>query len=78
MQYSLKNYRNNFKNQKKAQEILSKYEAQGFSIYARAAQNVRKTVKHQHTHLIILNYDRRIRWLFNVTNKILWWRNFSK
>ena len=59
-------------------EILSKYEARGFSIYARAAQNVRKTVKHQHTHLIILNYDRRIYWLFNITNKILWWRNFSK
>ena len=59
-------------------EILSKYEARGFSIYARAAQNVRKTVKHQHTHLIILNYNRRVRWLFNIANKILWWRNFSK
>ena len=59
-------------------EILSKYEAQGFSIYARAAQNARKTVKHQHTHLIILDYDRRVNLLFNITNKILWWRNFSK
>ena len=59
-------------------EILSKYEAKGFSIYARAAQNVRKTVKHQHTHLIILDYDRRVKWLFNIANKILWWRNFSK
>ena len=59
-------------------EILSKYEAQGFSIYARAAQNVRKTVKHQHTHLITLNYNRRVNWLFNIANKILWWSNFSK
>ena len=59
-------------------EILSKYEALGFSIYARAAQNVRKTVKHQHTHLITLNYDRRVNWLFNIANKILWWSNFSK
>ena len=59
-------------------KILSKYEAQGFSIYARAAQNVRKTVKHQHTHLITLNYDRRVNWLFNIANKILWWSNFSK
>ena len=59
-------------------EILSKYEAMGFSIYARAAQNVRKTVKHQHTHLITLNYDRRVNWLFNIANKILWWSNFSK
>ena len=52
-------------------EILSKYEAQGFSIYARAAQNVQKTVKHQHTHLIILNYDRRVKWLYNIDNKNL-------
>ena len=37
-----------------------------------------KTVKHQHTHLIILDYDRRVNWLFNIANKILWWRNFSK
>lgn len=32
--------------------ILAEFEANGYSIYARAAQNKRKSVVHQHTHLI--------------------------
>lgn len=33
-------------------DILAEWEAKGFSIYARAAQNTHKSVPHQHTHLI--------------------------
>jgi diadenosine tetraphosphate (Ap4A) HIT family hydrolase len=32
--------------------ILGEYESAGYSIYARAAQNIAKSVQHQHTHLI--------------------------
>lgn len=59
-------------------EILAKYESKGFSIYSRAPQSLRKTVKHQHTHLIVLDHKKRVRWLFNIAGKILWWRSFSK
>lgn len=55
-------------------KILSDYESRGFSIYSRADQNPRKTVKHQHTHLIMLNHDKRIYLLFNIASKFLWWR----
>lgn len=33
-------------------KILAEFESKGFSIYARATQNERKSVPHQHTHLI--------------------------
>ncbi len=33
-------------------ELLAQYESSGYSIYLRAAQSGRKTVAHQHTHLI--------------------------
>lgn len=33
-------------------DVLAEWEAKGFSIYARASQNKRKSVVHQHTHLI--------------------------
>ena len=33
-------------------DLLAIYEAKGYSIYLRAAQNTRKSVTHQHTHLI--------------------------
>ena len=33
-------------------ELLAKYEAQGYNIYARTADNTLKTIPHQHTHLI--------------------------
>jgi diadenosine tetraphosphate (Ap4A) HIT family hydrolase len=32
--------------------VMSRYESEGYSIYARAPQNQTKTVVHQHTHLI--------------------------
>ena len=54
--------------------ILAKYEKMGYSIYARAPQNKRKTVSHEHTHLIMLNYDKPVEWLFNVKSKILWYK----
>jgi diadenosine tetraphosphate (Ap4A) HIT family hydrolase len=33
-------------------DLLASYESRGYSIYSRAAQSGRKTVVHQHTHLI--------------------------
>ncbi len=33
-------------------DFIGKYEADGYSIYARPPQSVTKTVPHQHTHLI--------------------------
>lgn len=36
-------------------KLLAKYEKQGFSIYARAADNAMKSIAHQHTHLIKLD-----------------------
>lgn len=33
-------------------DLIAEYEAKGYSIYSRAAQNGRKSVVHQHTHLI--------------------------
>lgn len=33
-------------------EYISKYEEQGYSVYARPPQSVTKTITHQHTHLI--------------------------
>lgn len=40
-------------------DTLAKYEKKGYSIYARTAVSVRKTVVHQHTHLI--KTDNRVR-----------------
>ena len=54
------------------QKILAKYEAKGFSIYARAPKNKSKTVMHQHTHLI-LHSNRRLKWLISKQGKFLWW-----
>lgn len=34
--------------------IMSDYEAKGYNVYARASGSVRKSVAHQHTHLIKL------------------------
>ena len=54
------------------QKILAKYEAKGFSIYARAPKNKSKTVMHQHTHLII-HSNQRLKWLISKRGKFLWW-----
>lgn len=35
-------------------ELLAEYETDGYSIYARAPQNITKSVAHQHTHLVKL------------------------
>lgn len=35
-------------------DIIGKYEAQGYSVYARGVGSVNRSVKHQHTHLIKL------------------------
>lgn len=33
-------------------ELMSKYEIKGYNVYARAPGSIRKTIIHQHTHLI--------------------------
>ena len=53
--------------------LLAKYEAAGYSIYARSPQNKRKTVSHEHTHLLLLDYKRPIRRLVNIKSKFLWY-----
>ena len=53
--------------------LLAKYEAAGYSIYARSPQNKRKTVPHEHTHLLLLDYDLPIKRLLNIKSKFLWY-----
>jgi diadenosine tetraphosphate (Ap4A) HIT family hydrolase len=36
-------------------ELVSSYESRGYSVYSRAQNSTRKTVAHQHTHLIKLD-----------------------
>ena len=33
-------------------DLLTKYETSGYNVYARAPGSIRKTIHHQHTHLI--------------------------
>lgn len=40
-------------------EQLSRFEAQGYSLYARSPGNVTKSVVHQHMHLIKVNNKRK-------------------
>lgn len=56
-------------------EIVSKYEKIGYNVYSRAPQSKRKTVRHQHTHLILPNHKRFVRRLYNVYGKILEWKS---
>ena len=37
--------------------LLSKYEGDGFNVYARSAQNIHRSQAHQHTHLIRLSTE---------------------
>ena len=46
-------------------EAMTEYEAQGYSLYARAPENSSKTVVHQHTHLIKID-NKRKRWLLHI------------
>jgi ATP adenylyltransferase len=39
--------------------VLQKYESMGYSIYSRAAENVTKSIAHQHTHFIKLDNQRK-------------------
>ena len=40
-------------------KIIGEYEHQGYSLYARAPQNIAKSVLHQHSHLIKLGSQRK-------------------
>jgi ATP adenylyltransferase len=46
-------------------KLISEYEAKGYSLYSRAADNITKSVAHQHTHLIKLE-PRRKKFLFYI------------
>jgi ATP adenylyltransferase len=53
-------------------ELLGKYEATGYSIYARATQSKSRSITHQHTHLIKL--DSKIkRVMFHVHRPYIFW-----
>lgn len=47
------------KERKTFMELVAEYESQGYSLYARAPQNIIKSVVHQHTHLIKLGQKRK-------------------
>lgn len=47
------------KEAKQYMEVLQEYEAQGYSIYSRAAENITKSVAHLHTHFIKLDNKRK-------------------
>lgn len=40
-------------------KVLQQYESKGYSIYSRAAENVTKSIPHQHTHFIKLDNKRK-------------------
>lgn len=50
---------------KEWQDLLSKYESLGYSLYTRSPDNPTKSVAHHHTHFIKLNKKRRS-WLLYV------------
>lgn len=39
-----------------AMKICAKYEAKGYNVYARSSGSVRRSVSHQHTHLIKIDH----------------------
>lgn len=51
---------------------LALFESDGYSIYARAPENITKSVSHQHTHLIQLN-NKRKKILFYARKPHLMW-----
>lgn len=54
--------------------LVSKYEADGYSLYARSPGNATKTITHQHMHLMQID-NRRKKWLFFLRKPhILWTR----
>jgi ATP adenylyltransferase len=55
-------------------KLLGRYEADGFSIYARAQTVITKSVPHQHTHLIRLNDKQKRFILYSKKPYVLWYR----
>lgn len=45
--------------------LLARYEAVGYSLYARAPQSTAKSIPHQHTHLIKMN-DKKVKALLYI------------
>jgi diadenosine tetraphosphate (Ap4A) HIT family hydrolase len=43
--------------------LVGEYEAQGYSIYSRGSGQVNRSVKHQHTHLLMLD-DKKPKFIF--------------
>lgn len=56
-------------------QILADYESKGYAFYARAPLSKRKSVRHQHTHLILPNFSKRVNFIINLAGKFLWWSN---
>ncbi len=54
-------------------KILAYYETKGFSFYARDPKNKQKTVKHQHTHLLKMDFSKKVNWVINWCGKFMWW-----
>jgi diadenosine tetraphosphate (Ap4A) HIT family hydrolase len=55
-------------------QLLAKYEAEGYSFYARASTNKAKSVAHQHTHLLKLGNKQKHIYFFMRSPYILWYR----
>ncbi len=46
-------------------DLMCKYEAKNYNVYARAVKSKQRSVEHQHTHLI-KTHDKSARGLFNI------------
>lgn len=55
-------------------KIIAKYDSQGYSFYARAAENESKSVPHQHTHLLKFCGKRKRLRLFVEKPYLLWFK----
>jgi len=55
-------------------QIIAKYDDDGYSFYARAAENKCKTVPHQHTHLLKFNGKRKRFLVYAEKPYLLWFK----
>lgn len=55
-------------------QIIAKYDSDGYSFYARAAENKSKTVPHQHTHLLKFNGKSKRFMIYAEKPYLLWFR----
>lgn len=55
-------------------KIIAEYDKKGYSFYARAAENISKSVPHQHTHLLKFDGKRKKISIFIEKPYILWFR----